>query len=81
MTTAQIAERKTIYRKIRGLSNADAARVMEFIDSIAIDNIDDYEPNAETAAILRESAAGRNVIGPFHNMNDFMTSLLSDDDA
>ena len=34
MTTAQIAERKAIYRKIRGLSSADAAKVMEFIDSM-----------------------------------------------
>jgi hypothetical protein len=31
----QIAERKAIYRKIRSLSDSDAARVMEFIDSIS----------------------------------------------
>ena len=42
---------------------------------------EEHVPNAETIKILRDSEAGRNVIGPFHNMNDFMKSLLSDDDA
>ena len=42
---------------------------------------EEHIPNAETIKVLRDSEAGRNVIGPFHNMNDFMTSLLSDDNA
>ena len=42
MTTAQIADRKAIYRKIRSLSNADAVRVMEFIDSM-----EEYEQNSD----------------------------------
>ena len=42
---------------------------------------EDHVPNEETTAALRESADRRNVIGPFHNVEDFMASLLSDDDA
>ena len=32
--SAQTADRKAIYRRIRNLSNANVVRVMEFIDSI-----------------------------------------------
>ena len=42
---------------------------------------EEHEPNEETIKVLKDSQERRNVIGPFHNMNDFMTSLLSDDDA
>jgi hypothetical protein len=38
-----------------------------------------HVPNEETIKVLKDSQAGRNVIGPFHNMNDFMTSLLSEE--
>ena len=34
ITTAEMEERSVIYRKIRDLSSANVARVMEFIDSI-----------------------------------------------
>jgi len=42
---------------------------------------EEYIPNEETIKVLKDSEEGRNVIGPFHNMNDFMASLLSNDDA
>jgi hypothetical protein len=71
MTTKQIADRKTLYRRFRSLSDSEAARVIEFIDDLEGD-----EPNEETARILRESEAGINMIGPFHNMNDFLVPLL-----
>ncbi|MDR3331714.1 MAG: hypothetical protein LBT08_03715 [Synergistaceae bacterium] len=38
-------------------------------------------PNEETAAALLESRNDHNLIGPFKNIDDFMVSLLSDDDA
>ena len=40
-----------------------------------------HEPNEETVAALRESADMKNLIGPFHNVEDLMASLLADDDA
>ena len=39
MTMTQIAERKALYRKIRGLSDKTVVQVMGFIDSIAVDDI------------------------------------------
>jgi antitoxin component of RelBE/YafQ-DinJ toxin-antitoxin module len=40
-----------------------------------------HEPNEETIAALRESADMRNLIGPFHNVEDLMASLLDKDDT
>ena len=51
------------------------------IEAHEVSSDERHEPNEETAAALRESADMRNVIGPFNNMDDFMASLLSDDDA
>lgn len=76
MTKAQIAERKNLYRRIRSLPDSRVAQVVELVDSL-----EEYEPNEETIKILKDSQEGRNVIGPFRNMNDFMASLLSDNDA
>ena len=76
MTNAQIAVRKDIYRRLRRLSDADVAYVSEIIE-----DLEGHEPNEETIAALRESADMSNLIGPFNNMEDFMASLLSDDDA
>ena len=55
MTTTQISKRKAIYRKIRGLPDSAAARVMEFIDNLVIDDIDEHEPNAETLEAMHEA--------------------------
>jgi hypothetical protein len=40
-----------------------------------------HEPNEETAAVLRDCEAGRNLIGPFNTIEDLMASLLDEDDA
>ena len=42
MMDVVLADRKAIYRKIRNLSNANVARVMEFIDGI-----EEYEQNKD----------------------------------
>jgi hypothetical protein len=76
MTTMQTVEKESICRKIYRLSDGEAAQVATFIDSLEGD-----EPNEKTVAALRESADMRNLIGPFHNMEDFKASLLANDDA
>lgn len=56
MTATQIAAREDLYRRIRDLSDADAAQVIEFIDSLACpEAYRDHIPNAETEAALREA--------------------------
>ena len=55
MTTTQIAEREALYQKILGLPDSVDARVMDFIDSIVVDDIDEHEPNAETLEAMREA--------------------------
>lgn len=50
MTVAQVAERKSLYRRLRNLSDEDARRVLQYID-----DLEGHEPNAETIAALREA--------------------------
>lgn len=76
MTNAQITVKKDIYRRVRRLSNNEATQVLEFIDTLG-----ERKPNEETIRIVENVEAGCNLIGPFHNMEDFKASLLSDDDA
>ncbi|MDR3355062.1 MAG: hypothetical protein LBO21_08490 [Synergistaceae bacterium] len=76
MPTTQTATREDLFSRINRLSDNELARVVELVDSI-----EGHEPNEETIAALRESADMQNLIGPFHNMEDFMASLLNDDDA
>ncbi|MDR1376617.1 MAG: hypothetical protein LBJ22_03820 [Synergistaceae bacterium] len=78
MTTT--AEREELLQIVRDLPDEDLATVLYFTKDILDEDKDD-EPNDETAKILRESEAGLNMVGPFHNMNDFMVSLLAGDDA
>jgi hypothetical protein len=76
MTVTQLTVKEDLCRRILDLPIDSATQVLEFVR-----DLEGHEPNEETAKILRESEAGINVIGPFHNMNDFMASLLADDDA
>ena len=66
MTTVQMSEKKAIYKKIRSLSSADAAKVIEFID-----NISEYKQNSDPfysesnmkhlLAVKSDSQAGLNM--------------------
>jgi hypothetical protein len=76
MTTARMTQREALYGRVRGLSEGQAAEVMEFINCF-----EEHEPNEETAKALRDSENGIGVSGPFHNMNDFIVSLLTEDNA
>ncbi len=56
MTATKTAAREDLCRRIRDLSNADAAQVIDFIDSLACPpEYRDHIPNAETEAALREA--------------------------
>jgi hypothetical protein len=76
-TTQQtVTPKEALLARVNRLSPAEMTQVSNFIDSL-----DGDEPNEETAAALRESADMRNLIGPFHNVEDLMASLLDEDDA
>jgi hypothetical protein len=79
MTTTTV-ERDELLQLVRDLPDEKLITVLNFARTIRGED-EEHEPNEETARILRESKAGINVVGPFHNMNDFMASLLTDDDA
>jgi hypothetical protein len=77
MNTA-LAEREELEQAIRSLPDQQVRAVLEFVRDL---EEEEHVPNAETIKVLKDSEAGRNVIGPFHNMEDFVASLLSDNDA
>jgi len=76
MNTTQTAEREKLYQRILELLDEKAGLVERYVS-----DLEGRVPNEETIRVLKDSEAGRNVVGPFHNMNDFMKSLLDDDDA
>ncbi|MDR1979856.1 MAG: hypothetical protein LBQ42_14060 [Synergistaceae bacterium] len=77
MTTTTI-EREKLFEAIKTLPDDKVNFALSLINELQYEG---DEPNEETAKALRESADMRNLIGPFHNMEDFMASLLSDDNA
>ena len=76
MTAPATATKETLYDKIRGLSDSEATQVINFIDSL-----DEHEPNEETAAVLRESDAGLNLIGPFNSLEEMFRDFGIDADT
>jgi hypothetical protein len=79
MVTATL-EREELLQVVRDLPDDKLANVLYFAKNV-LNEDEGGEPNEETAKVLRESEAGLNMVGPFRNMNDFMTSLLADGDA
>jgi hypothetical protein len=74
--TQTVTPKEELLARVASLSPAELSRVSDFIDALGGD-----EPNEETAAALRESADMRNLIGPFHTIEDLMASLMDEDDA
>jgi hypothetical protein len=56
--TAQTAERKELYRRIRTLTDSEAARVAAFVKDL---DSQSHEPNEETAKALEESLNPENL--------------------
>lgn len=77
MTQTRTVTREDIYRRLQDLPDEKLPEVIAFIDSLE----EGHEPNEETIRVLQDVEAGRNMIGPFHNIEDLMASLLADDDA
>jgi hypothetical protein len=75
-TIQTITPKEELLTRVNRLSPAELSRVSDFIDALGGD-----EPNEETAAALRESADMRNLIGPFHTVEDLMASLMDEDDV
>jgi hypothetical protein len=76
MAVAQLTVKEDLCRRILDLPIETAEHLSRYLD-----DLEGHEPNEETIAALRESSDMRNLIGPFHNMEDFKASLLADDDA
>ena len=75
MTVTRTADRKSLYRRFRNLSDDDAMRVLGYIDALEED-----QPNEETLAALQESdriARDPSVKG-YTNVQEMMDSLLAD---
>ena len=70
-------EREELQQIIQNLPDEKISAVLLLIRDFCDE---EHIPNEETATALRESADMRNLIGPFHNMEDFMTSLLSEEE-
>ena len=76
MTPTQIVTRKDVYRRVRNLPDNKLPQVVTFIDSL-----EEYEPNEETVAVLRNIEAGRNLLGPYKDLNDMFQDFGLDVDA
>ena len=68
-----VAERQELIRLVQILPDDKVEPVLW--------TIEDYlEPNEETREAIEDVMTGRNLIGPFDNVKDFMAAMLSDDD-
>ncbi|MDR0652245.1 MAG: hypothetical protein LBG12_02955 [Synergistaceae bacterium] len=63
MTTQQMTERETLYRKIIELPDEDVKMVAQYVKGF-----EGHEPNEETIKVLEDVEAGRNMIGPYSNL-------------
>lgn len=70
MTNAQIAVKENIRKRVDYLSESEALRVLEFIDTLS-----EPEPNAETLQAMRDIEEGRNLIGPFDTAKELFAAL------
>ncbi len=57
MTATQIAARKSLYKRLRNLSDYDARQVLDFIDTL-----EEHEPNEETIKAIEDSYKPENLI-------------------
>ncbi len=68
-----VAERQELIRLVQILPDDKVEPVLW--------TIEDYlEPDEETREAIEDTMTGRNLIGPFDSVEDFMAAMLSDDD-
>ena len=66
MSTA-LAERDELEQAIRSLPDEQVQVVLKFVRDL---EGEEHTPNAETIRVLRESDAGRGLLGPYHSMEE-----------
>jgi hypothetical protein len=77
MPAAQtVTPKDELISRISRLSPNELSRVSDFLDSI-----DGDEPNEETAAVLRDSEAGRNLSKVYDNVEEMLADLMASDNA
>ena len=71
-----VAERKKLYTLIDRLPDDKLPTVIEYVT----DSLDEAEPNEETIKAFEDIEAGRNLIGPFDDVDSLFDALLQDGD-
>ena len=70
-----VAERKKLYTLIDRLPDDKLPFVIEYVtDTLG------GEPNEETIKAFEDIEAGRNLVGPFDDVDSLFNALLQDDD-
>ena len=78
MMPTQMTSREVLHRNIDTMPDSQIPLAIEFFDSL---KAKDRKPSTKLLRTVEDIEAGRNLVGPFRNMEDFKASLLSDDDA
>ena len=73
--SAATTERERLYTLIDSLPDDKLSPVIAYV----MDYLDET-PNAETLEALEDIEAGRNIIGPFNDVDSLFNALLRDDD-
>ena len=60
-------ERKELAQMVCNLSDDKVTSALEFVRSLRDEG---YMPNAETIKVLKDSEAGRNLLGPYHSVEE-----------
>ena len=71
MTTTQIAARKSLYERILELPDEEINLLERYIEDLA-----GHEPNEETAVVLVDSEAGRNMSRIYDDVEEMLSDLL-----
>ena len=65
MISAQIADREMLCRRILELPDEDFAQVTQYVK-----DLEGHYPNAETVKVLEDIEARRNLLGPYHSVEE-----------
>ena len=76
MTVAQISMRESLCRRILDLSDEEIGMVERYVSDIK-----SHEPNEETAAVLADSEAGRNMSRIYDDVEEMLSDLLKTGNA
>ncbi|GHV34571.1 hypothetical protein FACS1894187_05400 [Synergistales bacterium] len=69
MTTTQIAERETLYRRILELPDEEFAHVSQYVD-----NLEGHKPNKETARAMRDIQDQHDLVA-FDSIDEMFAAL------